>query len=196
MASGRAQIYGLFCPISGELRYIGKANNAAKRLATHIRDSRRRDTPVYRWIRKLAVERLVPVMRVLDEADDWQGAERRLISVSRAQGDRLLNVAEGGDAPHCTQEARFASACDAAQRRRDCVIEYTCHRFFQVVGYTQKNAIERGQHVLGAQLCKAAARLRGLSKEALFWRIFCSKGLRNILPIEVQKDAEQFWAIA
>jgi len=43
-------IYALTDPSTGEVRYIGKANDPSARLKSHLMDSRRRNTPVYRWI--------------------------------------------------------------------------------------------------------------------------------------------------
>lgn len=101
-----AEIYALIDPRTGAIRYVGKANDSAKRLKKHIQDSRTRNTPVYCWMRKLAGMGLVPSVRVLEVTDDWQEAERRLIDVLRARGERLLNVAEGGDEPYCSPEQR------------------------------------------------------------------------------------------
>ena len=49
----KVEIYALLCPNTKDVRYIGKANDSEKRLKSHIRDSRRRNTPVYCWIKKL-----------------------------------------------------------------------------------------------------------------------------------------------
>lgn len=105
-----AEIYGLYDPRTGALRYIGKANDATKRLKSHLRDASRRDTPVYRWLRKLRADGLAPQMLVLEAAKDWREAERRLIALSRARGDSLLNVADGGDEPFCSPELRKGNA--------------------------------------------------------------------------------------
>jgi len=101
-----ACIYGLY-DRAGALRYIGKANDPDKRLASHLRDARRRDTPLYRWIRKNGC----PTIRIL-EADcaNWREAEKRLISNARARGEKLLNVADGGDEPFCPIEVRRSNA--------------------------------------------------------------------------------------
>lgn len=109
-AIAAAEIYGLFDPRTNELRYIGKANNAQKRLKSHLRDADRRNTPVYCWIRKLRDLGLTPRMQVLEIASDWKEAERRLIAVSRARGDKLLNVADGGDEPYCNLGTRISNA--------------------------------------------------------------------------------------
>lgn len=103
-----SEIYALCCPATGEVRYIGKANDSARRLKSHMRDSRRRNTPVYCWIRSLAGA--VPVMLVLARVDDWKAAERSFIAQYRAQGARLLNLADGGDEPHCSTLVRQANA--------------------------------------------------------------------------------------
>ena len=102
-----SNIYGLFDQ-DGNLRYIGKANDPEHRLRCHVRDSLSgfRNYPVNHWIRKNGK----PELRVL-EADcvDWRESERRLIAEARARGEKLLNVADGGDEPHCSPEQRRAN---------------------------------------------------------------------------------------
>lgn len=106
------EIYGLHDPRDGTIRYIGKAKDSAKRLSGHIRDARRRDTPVYRWIRKLAAMGLKPSMRVIAcvQNDHWQDYERLIIVDAKLDGIPLLNVADGGDEPHCPVEVRRNNA--------------------------------------------------------------------------------------
>lgn len=102
------EIYALLCPDTRQVRYIGKANNSVKRLKSHIRDSKTRDTPVYRWFRKLSAENKVPICIVLEVATDgnWQDVEKRLIKEYKNKGAKLLNVAEGGDEPFCSPNQR------------------------------------------------------------------------------------------
>ena len=98
-------IYGLF-DATGELRYIGKSNNPKKRLGSHLRDAKRLKTPLYAWINKHGM----PEMRVLEaNCPDWQEAERRHIADARARGERLLNIADGGDEPFCPPEVRASN---------------------------------------------------------------------------------------
>ena len=95
-------IYGLF-DASGTLRYVGKAKNLQKRLASHMRDSRTRKTPVYDWIRKHGE----PEIRVLEVVSgDWIEAEKRQISNALASGAKLLNLAPGGNQPFSTPAQR------------------------------------------------------------------------------------------
>ncbi len=109
-----ASIYGLADSETGEVRYIGKANDPEARLKSHMRDSRRRDTPVYRWIRKHGRPNLVILV---DGCADWKADESRMIAEARARGDRLLNVADGGDEPLCSTEVRAANGRKVAALR-------------------------------------------------------------------------------
>lgn len=101
-------IYALCSPETGEIRYIGKANNALKRLGGHLRDARRRDTPVYRWIRKLQSRGLSPKLLILLSVgpEKWEAAEVAAISRAKTLGIRLLNVSKGGDQPFCALDVR------------------------------------------------------------------------------------------
>lgn len=112
----KVAIYALKCPVSGEVRYIGKANNPRKRLLSHMRDAKSRKTPVYSWLRSLPAP---PVMEVLEwvEPEGWAEAERRLIALHRL-GGRLLNLADGGDAPKPTKE-QLGNAARASVRARE-----------------------------------------------------------------------------
>jgi predicted GIY-YIG superfamily endonuclease len=103
-----AYIYGL-CDADGTVRYIGKANNVEKRLASHMREKDRRDYPVYRWLRKNGRPKIV-VLHECGLDEDWREVERRLIAEARARGEKLLNVADGGDEPHCPPEVRQANS--------------------------------------------------------------------------------------
>lgn len=114
------EIYALTDPRTGETRYIGKANDSKKRLASHIRDSRRRDTPVYRWIRKITDIGLLPGLQIIATTEsDWQKIEIQKIAEAKANGARLLNVAKGGDEPHCPKSVRARNGRkNAASRDR------------------------------------------------------------------------------
>ena len=109
-------IYGLSHPETGELRYVGKANHVQKRLKSHLRDSRRRNTPLYCWMRTLTTSPRIEVLEEVADAD-WKDAERRLIALHRADG-RLLNLADGGDEPHCPKEVRAENGRRNARARQ------------------------------------------------------------------------------
>lgn len=103
------ELYALKCPDSGDVRYLGKAVDSTKRFKSHMRDCLRRDTPVYRWIRKLRGAGKAPQLQVLMPTWDWPTAERQLIAQAKADGLRLLNVAEGGTEPFCSTQQRAAN---------------------------------------------------------------------------------------
>lgn len=113
------QIYGILDPRDGTLRYVGKANDARKRFAGHMRETRRR-TPLYDWLAKMRAAGLTPTYVVLLEcdADGWEAYEVKAIADARASGARLLNVADGGEEPKRTAEscARGARTVNAARR--------------------------------------------------------------------------------
>lgn len=99
-------IYGLYDG-NGDLRYIGKANNPIERLKTHMRDAKRRNTPLYSWINKNGC----PEMRILEsDCVDWRSSEIRFISEALRRGERLLNLAKGGDEPFCPPIVRSSNA--------------------------------------------------------------------------------------
>jgi GIY-YIG catalytic domain len=139
-----AEIYALCCPTSGEIRYIGKANDSQKRLKSHLRDSRRRNTPVYSWMRKLQTNGLTPTIKVLEITEDWVEAERRLISEYRAKGD-LLNLADGGDEPLCSTEIRAANGRKNARLVHDNPYRRKVWELKKAMGDILRSFIRRGE---------------------------------------------------
>lgn len=112
------EIYALTDPESGEVRYIGKANNAQKRLKAHLSETRRK-TPLYCWIQSLRVRGLVPGLKIiaLCPSGEWKKEEIKAITAERLINSRLLNVADGGDEPHCSKETRAENGRKVAQLR-------------------------------------------------------------------------------
>ena len=107
-------IYALTCPFTGMPRYIGKANDANKRLHTHIRDSRRRHGPVQKWIRDLLAVGLKPGIYIVADnlsQDSWKSVEKTTIKAARDMlgRDYILNLANGGDQPPNTKTAEQLS---------------------------------------------------------------------------------------
>lgn len=117
-------IYGLLCPETDELRYIGKADDPPARLRSHIsraRVSAERHHSV-RWIRSLLRRGLRPKMIILEhlaDGADWAEAERRHIAEALARGARLTNSTPGGEGIILGASARKRLAKKSAQRWRD-----------------------------------------------------------------------------
>jgi hypothetical protein len=93
---GVSCIYALTCVETGAVRYIGKADCPEKRLKSHMRDAKRRNTPLYSWIKKHGRPNIVVLAT---GCVDWVKAEREAISFARSIGVQLLNLADGGDQP-------------------------------------------------------------------------------------------------
>lgn len=152
------EIYGLFDPETDELRYIGKANNSAKRLKGHLRDARRRRTPVYDWINSLAKRGLFPFMRVLSTVSEehWKHEEKRLIFESRLTAPKLLNLADGGDQPKCSTEQRSRNGFSTAKALHSDPVKKRIWKLKQMLGF----AIKKG-HISN----EAIAKLRESAKK-------------------------------
>lgn len=99
-----AVIYGLFCPLSGELRYIGKAKNPQARFRTHLSHAKGgRPHHVCAWIRSILDAGSVPIMKTLRQLahhECWQSAEKELIAQYTKAGARLTNLTGGGEGFH------------------------------------------------------------------------------------------------
>ncbi len=94
-----AAIYRLRDPRDGMVRYVGKTIDPKRRLSSHISSSYRDCRPSARWCRKLKSLGLRPIMEVVEWTVDWELSERRMIAQYRSEGDRLLNIADGGVDP-------------------------------------------------------------------------------------------------
>jgi hypothetical protein len=112
------EIYSLRCPESGEIKYVGKANDALRRFRGHIRDSRRKNTPVCRWISSLAAKNTLPLLEILEQVPEsqWKIAERNHIAKHRASGF-LLNLSKGGNQPFLSVEQQINSGKRLANSR-------------------------------------------------------------------------------
>lgn len=95
-------IYGLVCPLSNEIRYIGKTSRTPEiRLKGHLSESRFRCTShKHRWLRKLMSAGLAPHVWMLEKVEDgesWQARERAWISRATDIGIPLVNQTKGGE---------------------------------------------------------------------------------------------------
>lgn len=88
-------IYVLSCPDTGEIRYIGQTKDAAKRYSAHKCSSE--IGAKGRWIESLRANGKAPKMTMVVHTDDLDAEEIELISIYRAMGANLLNIADGGN---------------------------------------------------------------------------------------------------
>lgn len=120
-------IYGLRCPISNLIRYVGKSTSPKSRLRTHIRKaiSGEYDHHNARWIRKLSETGYEPQLVILhevQEGEDWAEIEREYIENFKRDGFDLTNSTLGGDGLSFA-DARYKD--DVVSRMRSAAIART-----------------------------------------------------------------------
>ena len=93
-------IYAMLCPENAEIKYVGKTStDLRKRLASHIRRSKKGNNKKDIWLRKLATK---PILVILDRCSVEQSSacEREWMDCLSRQFN-LLNIAPGGGGnPH------------------------------------------------------------------------------------------------
>lgn len=92
-------IYTLADPITGEIRYVGKAIDMAHRYKGHLKDTS--DTHKARWVMQLTARGLKPIMEALEvlvdpTEEEWKEAEQFWIESLKFMGFRLTNLIGGG----------------------------------------------------------------------------------------------------
>lgn len=91
-------IYGLVCPISGEIRYIGKSIRPKERLQNHMNEIS--NCHRSHWLQSLKAKKLKPQLVILEEVSDgteWQIVEKNWIEKGKLLGWDLTNNTIGGD---------------------------------------------------------------------------------------------------
>lgn len=96
------KIYGLICPMSGEIRYIGKTEEElSRRLRNHLAEARNKlVSHKQRWLRKCLNLGVAPTMWLLEEVqqgESWQDRERAWIAKAVALGFKITNQTAGGE---------------------------------------------------------------------------------------------------
>lgn len=94
-----AFIYGLRCPLTGLIRYIGKSINPRKRLSRHLHDSRNRKGHRENWLLYLSKQGLKPTLEIIAKVPEleWEFWERSYIRLYRCLGFALVNGTDGGE---------------------------------------------------------------------------------------------------
>lgn len=92
-------IYTLECPLSNEVRYVGKTINIKKRLNDHLKSSKKLKTHKDKWINSLLSQNLKPIIKELKVVNnnDWIYWEIYSIDFFKKLGCNLVNHTNGGD---------------------------------------------------------------------------------------------------
>lgn len=89
-------IYGLKCPLSNKIRYVGKSVNPNQRFKNHINYEVKSDTHKARWLNKLIEQGLLPELIIIEETGTKQWEEREKYWIAYYKND-LTNETIGGD---------------------------------------------------------------------------------------------------
>lgn len=115
-------IYALKDPTTGDVRYVGKANDVRKRLSAHKKEVRLgRKHHRANWLRSLLVRGINPVLEIIDEVPNepwtWQAIEVAYIQFYRELGCDLVNTTRGGEGTGRGEDSpRFGKPISAAHR--------------------------------------------------------------------------------
>lgn len=97
-------IYALKDPDTGQIRYVGASVNPKKRFCVHTHKGGQEDNHRARWVRRLQLGNMNPVLLILDEVPEaeWQQWEVAYIEYFRERGCNLTNGTKGGEGCHGT----------------------------------------------------------------------------------------------
>jgi len=141
-------IYGLYHPITGEIRYIGKTIRPDKRLNEHIQKANKGPKyPVYNWIRKLFKEGLKPELEIIETSNEDQLAELEVFYITKAKefGWRLLNSTDGGEgnSGHIYTEEQRQKFRDAWVKRKLVPISDETRKKYSLVHKGKPKTVEQ-----------------------------------------------------
>ena len=93
------KIYGLICPVSKKIRYIGKTKwSLDRRLKEHMRENKKK-THKQKWINLLKTKGLTPTIVLIENVneDNWIEKEKFYIKLFKENGFNLTNISDGGE---------------------------------------------------------------------------------------------------
>lgn len=93
------QLYGLYCPYSDELRYIGITTGLlSTRLSGHLRNPT--NGKIALWFKELKKDNKKPLIKLINKYNSYEElltSEINEIKRNRESSTNLLNIADGGD---------------------------------------------------------------------------------------------------
>ena len=104
-------IYVLKCPLSGEVRYVGKTNNPQERYREHMNIAHGEGTYRYNWVMSLRKKNLRPILEIIKEVsvDEWKYWEKYFIKYYINIGCKLVNYGKGGEGLGFGNQTSFKS---------------------------------------------------------------------------------------
>lgn len=98
----KTYIYSLVCPLDGQVKYVGKANDTKGRFRKHksLGDTNTGDnSDKNEWIKTLLDQGLLPILEILEEVDvpEWKVKEKFYVRQFKENGIKLFNICGGGN---------------------------------------------------------------------------------------------------
>ena len=108
----KTYIYSLSCPLDGQIKYIGKANDPKSRFRKHksLGDTNTGDNSLKNeWIKSLLDQGLFPILDILEEVDitEWRIKEKFHVRYFKEKGLELFNICGGGNGPSFGNSGSF-----------------------------------------------------------------------------------------
>ena len=92
-------IYVLRCPLTKEIRYVGKTNNPKERYHNHLNRALDKGTHKRNWINSLRKKGIRPIFEIIKKVSigEWKGWEKYYIKYYKSKGCKLINIMDGGE---------------------------------------------------------------------------------------------------
>lgn len=88
-------IYGLTCPTTGKIRYVGRSQDPESRLESHLRAAQsnyHRNRRLYKWLRELLEQELRPGLVTIEEVTEDTWADREWHWITYYGLENLFNT--------------------------------------------------------------------------------------------------------
>jgi len=117
-------IYALICPLTEQIRYVGKTVDIKNRIRYHFNPNHTdHNTHKKNWINKLKNQNLKPEVLILDTIEclnnEWEIYEKYWISQCKSWGFNLLNYSQGGDNPPIKTSWSIENRLKLIENRKD-----------------------------------------------------------------------------
>lgn len=189
-------IYGLACPLDGQVRYIGKSTNPARRLNEHINRALRlkSGTRACDWLFGLAAKGLRPkilTLRRVGDGECWRAAEQAEIATALSAGRDLVNATAGGEGFGCLRDD------DEAHRRARISLAHSVRwqsEAIRPILIERNQALSSDRDVVGRRVETLRATLSRPEVAARKGRASSEVGARAPVKAARAEAARQLWA--
>lgn len=127
-------IYVLKCPITYEIKYVGKANKPKQRYYAHMNLNKTSSSYKKTWIKQLKDNNLKPILEIIAEVpiNSWQEYEKYYINYYISLGCKLTNLGLGGEGLNFGNQTSFKKGVVNYKKERlkkECLV---CGNLFEV----------------------------------------------------------------